>query len=279
MTKKLISYDDTAPRTGLPEVVEGKLDMTYAPATGSTVYATKSDLTEVPDNLVTSPHGLNLRLTDDPDFLGDEGDLVFYYEIWKHYLDLGATGFTGLTPRWRESPGWVEEDGYIRFNPGSGVAKAYQSVDALDTRPDATDVEIVAKIRTDSITSVYSPGVVVRGVGDADTGSCVVLSLSTGSLNLGAYVDGNWVGYRSHPTTIPAGEWIWLRLRVTGNKATGKWWVDGQEEPTTWQISHTLTVPQLLITGWAGLQTASRGGFDFAAIGVAVDGATAPVTP
>lgn len=270
MAKKLISYDDTKPGTGLPQAVEARIDGRYA---------TKADLAEVPDNVVTSPHGLNLRLTDDPDFLGDEGDLVFYYETWKHYLDLGTTGLDGLTPRYRESPGWVEQDGYIRYNPGSGVAKSFQSVDALDARPDATDVEIVAKIRTDSLTTSYSPGVIVRGSGDATTGSALILVLSSNGIHLGAYVNGSWVAYRNFSATVPSGEWIWLRLRAIGDKATGKWWVDGQAEPTTWQISHTLTAPQILTTGWAGLQTGSRGGFDFAAVGVALDGATAPVAP
>ena len=270
MAKKLISYDDTKPGTGLPQAVEARIDGRYA---------TKAELAEIPDNVVTSPHGLNLRLTDDPDFLGDEGDLVFYYETWKYYLDLGATGLDGLTPRYRESPGWVEQDGYVRYNPGSGVAKSYQSVDALDTRPDATDVEIVAKIRADALTNSYSPGVIVRGSGDATTGSALILTLSPKGFHLGSYVGGAWAEYQSQLATIPTGQWIWLRLRAIGDKATGRWWVDGQEEPTTWPISYTLTVPQLLTTGWAGLQTSSRGGHDFAAVGVAVDGATAPVTP
>lgn len=270
MAKKLISYDDTKPGTGLPQAVEARIDGRYA---------TKAELAEIPDNVVTSPHGLNLRLTDDPDFLGDEGDLVFYYETWKHYLDLGATGLDGLTPRYRESPGWVEQEGYIRYNPGSGVAKSFQSVDALDARPDATDVEIVAKIRADALTSAYSPGVIVRGSGDATTGSALVLVTSSKGIHLGAYVGGTWAHYQTRLATIPTGEWIWLRLRAIGDKATGKWWVDGQAEPTTWQISHTLTTPQILTTGWAGLQTSSGGGHDFAAVGVAVDGATAPVAP
>ena len=270
MAKELISYDDTKPGTGLPQAVEARIDSRYA---------TKAELSEIPDNVVTSPHGLNIRLTDDPDFIGDEGDLVFYYEIWKHYLDLGATGFTGLTPRWRESPGWVEEDGYIRYNPGSGVARAFQSVDALDARPDATDVEIVAKIRADTLYAAYSPGVIVRGSGDADTGSALILTMSSRGINLGAYVGGTWVTYRQFSATVPAGEWVWLRLRAIGNKVTGKWWVDGQAEPATWQISHTLTASQILTTGWAGLQTGSNGGHDFAAVGLALDGATAPVAP
>ena len=270
MAKKLISYDDTKPGTGLPQAVEARIDGRYA---------TKAELAEIPDNVVTSPHGLNIRLTDDPDFIGDEGDLVFYYEIWKHYLDLGATGLDGLTPRYRESPGWVEQDGYIRYNPGSGVPRAFQSVDALDARPDATDVEIVAKIRADTLYAAYSPGVIVRGSGDADTGSALILTMSSRGINLGAYVGGTWVTYRNLSATVPTGEWVWLRLRAIGNKVTGKWWVDGQEEPTTWQISHTLTASQLLTTGWAGLQTGSNGGHDFAAVGLALDGATAPVAP
>lgn len=270
MAKKLISYDDTKPGTGLPQAVEARIDGRYA---------TKAELAEIPDNVVTSPHGLNLRLTDDPDFLGDEGDLVFYYETWKHYLDLGATGLNGLTPRYRESPGWVEQDGYIRYNPGSGVARAFQSVDALDAQPDATDVEIVAKLRADRLFAGYAPGVIVRGSGDADTGNAYLMTMNTRGVHLGGYVNGEWVNHRTADGAPPANTWIWMRLRAIGAQVTGRWWVDGDTEPTTWHLSHTLAEPELLGSGWAGLQTSSGGGHDFAAVGVAVDGASAPVAP
>ena len=282
------TLDEAAQSNVAPYLTQTALNATYgtkaelatkADAEDLASYATTSDLAAVTAGMVSSPQELNVVLTDDPDYSGSNGDLVFRYQTWRTFLDLGATGLTPLTPRAVTSPRWTAEAGFVRHGAGTTLRTA-QAVAELDAQPDRTDVEIVCKMRVPSYGPTYGPSVIVRGSGSNRDITGISLSMTTTGIALGYFIVGTWTTlFPTVDFTPPTNTWVWLRLRAIGGQISIKYWVDGATEPSGWARQYTVTNSALLQPGWAGITATSSQQMDFAAIGVAVAGATAPTSP
>lgn len=236
----------------------------------------------VPDGVVTSPQGVSLEITNDPDHIGEDNAIVFLYETWQHFADLSTDGLTKLTPRLEPSTRWTSEDGFVRHAKGT-VLRTAQTIDALDEQDDRVDVEIAVKMKSPTQGEYFTlPSVVVRASGEGrDSASLIYFTVHPTKAVLGRYVNGEPIEGRRVVNFPDRGTdaWTWVRLRVIGNRAQARFWEDGETEPDTWLIEDTITEPELLGPGWVGLFSAGIATADYAAIGVANSGATAPTGP
>lgn len=179
----------------------------------------------IPDGVVTSPQALNMVLTNDPNYEGSEGDLVFLYEMWKHFTVLDS--LAEITPRWATSTRWSEQAGFIRHTSGS-VLRTAQSLNAFDSQPEKTDVEVVAKVRAATLSGGHSPGVIVRGSGETAGANGVTALAANKNVVLGRYSNGAYSEWGQFSLDFSPGQWLWIRLRTIGDQISLRCWLDGR---------------------------------------------------
>lgn len=265
--------ESTAGNVLPPRLTETALSATYAPVGN---YVTTPQLAAATSGLASSPQGLNFIVTDDPDYAGTNGDVVFRYQNWRDFIDLGQAGLTPLTPRFNTSTRWTAEPGAVRHSPGAAI-RTGQSVNSLDAQDDRTDVEIVARVKGLTYGAGFGPSVFVRASGTGPTANAIVLSLHQGGVSAGSYVGGTWsTWYPQINFAIEADRWIWLRLRAEGDQVFLRHWYDGEPEPQAWSGQHTVTQTPLLGPGWAGILAATDTQMEFSTVGLANSGNTAP---
>lgn len=143
-----------------------------------------------------------------------------------------------------------------------------------------TDVEVLAKLGISKENDRF--GILVRGAGSSGSESGYVLQTnSNGSfLSLLRYSSGSATTVVPLEGSSSGCRRVWLRLRLEGNNQYSKIWLDGEEEPLSWQ--HSTTDSGLSDSGFVGLfsfdgrTTATAKGKYCLYYSVGVDGATAP---
>lgn len=269
MAKKLISYDDTKPGTGLPQVVEARIDGRYA---------TKAELDSAVAGAggVTSPSVSRIIASSDPDTPLQAGDLLLVYEEERYTYDLSVNGLSLLTPTYETSPRWSSEEGYVEHLGGQPLLRTGMTFSDLGGR-NFRDVEVLGLVSSPAYTAGLASSLVVRGSGEAANANMIRLSLSQAGLAIGVYRNGTTATYGTHTFSPVPDEWMWMRLRVEGNNFMGKCWKDGETEPAGWQLEYALTSSDadLMPTGWVGILSATSATSRWAKVAVGVDGGTA----
>ena len=189
---------------------------------------------------------------------------------------------TSHTNRWAsettisvENPAIDEQDDRVlRFNTGSDSSYQLQSMDSVDGDANRDDSEVLCRFRvtTDDDNSFW---LLTRASGSATSETGYALHVGSGGvvaiarLNSGSYTSldtmnadllgtSPWANFLGDTFTfIPPNVWLWARLRVNGTGATvtvnGRVWVDGQEEPTEWNLSASDTsASRITAAGWCG---------------------------
>lgn len=127
----------------------------------------------------------------------------------------------------------------------------------------AHDVDILVRVSVDKVPvggaeyvyafgratggNAYQPKLILNTNGTVAVHAGVLLNNSESSLGPAVTVPG---------LTVSAGQWIWLRARITGANPTTitvRAWADGQAEPTGWQFSATNSAAALQSGGGPGL--------------------------
>lgn len=113
-----------------------------------------------------------------------------------------------------------------------------RQVRTWDAVPDNADVEVLAKLAVIRDDQRWGVAVRVAGSSSSETGYVFQQeSRAVGNLRLVSYdagtssvVDATLTG---EPYTMVQSRWFWLRFRVNGTTLKGKFWLDGEPEPTT----------------------------------------------
>jgi hypothetical protein len=158
-------------------------------------------------------------------------------------------------------------------------ARRLLSWDAIDVDADRDDVEILARFRTTS-TTVDQLRLIARGSGAAAAEGAYFLGFagSGDTLYLNKYVAGVSTAIGSGVAiTYATNTWYWLRFRVNGTSLSGKFWQDGEDEPSAWTI--TGTDASIAAAGWVGVGVfESNGTKDFDYVSIGTNGDPAPLT-
>lgn len=167
-----------------------------------------------------------------------------------------------------------------------GNSRNMLSWDAIDADANRDDVEIVfkSKLPDGERFDVRAAG---RGAGAAASETCYVggyrfQDFSFSNAEIHKYVNGvSTLNLDSPPSgweDLPNNTWYWTRFRINGTTLQEKFWRDGTEEPTEWELSATdssITDP-----GWVGLFvfTGVADGQIVDSFGVGTNGDAAPLS-
>lgn len=157
-------------------------------------------------------------------------------------------------------------------------ARRLLSWDDIDADANRADVEILARVRTTAGT-IEQFRLIARASGAAAAENAYFFGFNGSSgLYLNKYVAGvsSLIGT---PVAISwsTNTWYWMRFRVIGTDLFGKWWPDGEEEPSAWIV--TGTDSDIASAGWVGVGVfESDGTKDFDYVSVGTNGDSAPLT-
>jgi len=172
------------------------------------------------------------------------------------------------------------EGGQVLEHTSSADALRLLSWDNLDSE---ADVELLGRMRSSYNTSTAATQLtlVARASGAAGAENNYQAQLRYSSLTnnkalrLVRYSNGTLTVLDTvSALNLPANTWVWLRFRVQGDQLTTRYWLDGEDEPTTWQ--QTKTDSTITTGGWAGLGNFANLGIrdmDYIAAGTAGDSA------
>ncbi len=151
------------------------------------------------------------------------------------------------------------------------------SWDTLDSYANRADVEIVAKVRSNS-TSGTQACLRVRCSGNSGSEYGYSMALAGGT---DVYIDrhingtGQILGADALKSFAwSANTWYWMKFRVIGDSLKGKVWAHGDSEPSAWLID--ITNSDITSEGWIGVGGSRRSSTrDFDVVSVGLGGAVA----
>ena len=239
----------------------------------------------VPADVVTSPYGVRILVSDDPDTPLEEGDLLLVFappptEFFTDFTDsaVGAPP-VGWSTRWGAENYYkvvAEPDGtggvVLREEGAPSIVNRSLAWDAVGTQ---SDVEIVMRYRNRANTGPIRPAL---RLGD-NPERCYHAGIRNANAYTIDYRNGTDTGILAEePHTFPSPSgWLITRMRAEGNQISVKTWADGQPEPDVWDLTATDTT---ITDGAVGLRTfASAHWREVDWVGVAIDGRTAPMEP
>lgn len=250
MTDKFVTFNENRPRTGLPEVVDTRIDERYA---------TKSELDEVVAGAggVTSPSVSRIIASSDPNTPLNEGDLLLLYSPARSIFQSFST-MDGLTPRWAGGTWDIAAD--ESADGGSALQLTGASARRLISLDDADglrDVEIVARIKVGRPGSaVLGGGLAVRGSGEPGAENGYITLTTSTELRIAKFVGGVYTQLGAAPVTVDSSTWYWIRFRVKGTSIAASLWADGQSEPDEWMVS--TTDQSVTGGGWVGASSSTN---------------------
>lgn len=156
----------------------------------------------------------------------------------------------------------------------------------IDSDPNRADIEVLAKVRFDKQSASPQPGlcgVILRAAGSTSdiTGMDLILVNAYNNTNDRRVLIDQWKAgsvaqlYGGDAIANTADTWYWVRLRANGSTMKTRHWIDGDEEPETWNISVETT---LTTAGWAGFyaRQPACAPYDLGYFAVGTGGDTAP---
>ena len=233
--------------------------------------AWSAQVAAIPVDIVTSTAIARIITSTDPDEPISEGDLLIVYDPYvKAATDFTDVTLSEFTQQWNVGA-WSIESGELRF--AGGTARRALSWDVVDADPDRADVEILARIRAATSSSV-GRGVILRGGGRAGSETGFFCSQLNGAVVIGQYISGTY-RLRNGIGFSPAnGSLFWVRFRAEGNSVMARCWQDGAAEPDAWGLvvaAGAIPGPGFVVAHAAGGATAQM----WDRMAVAVGGATA----
>ena len=172
-----------------------------------------------------------------------------------------------------ENPALGEEDDRVlEFGTGDS-GDVFYSFDDVDGDANRDNIEVLCRFQ---LTGSNSREAVVRvrasGTSNSDK-TCYDFYINVGSIAVVRWVSGSgsvlgsadadnvistlaWTSSNAF-NSFPPNLWAWARFRVNGTGATvtlqGKYWCDGYDEPTDWQVDTTDTSgSRITAAGWVG---------------------------
>lgn len=183
-----------------------------------------------------------------------------------------STNFSGYSPgsppgdwtaRWDTSnvtrtvtANAIGDGGNILRSTSTADARRMFSWDAVDADANRANVEVLARVRTSSVTS-SDDGVRVHirssGALGAETSYFIRLPISSGTnWALNKYVGGVSTGIGSVVSYNFVENTLYnIRFRVNSTTLRARVWRDGEEEPSTWQVD--TTDASIAAAGWVGV--------------------------
>jgi hypothetical protein len=126
-----------------------------------------------------------------------------------------------------------------------------------------TDCEVLVRLKISSATATNMGGLVLRGGGSESSENGILVFISQGDLDVGAYTAGTYHELETDGTQNYAqSSWIWIRARVIGSGTSkvisAKSWEATESEPDAWTFTHTDTSDYGPDSGWVGLRGGSE---------------------
>ena len=187
-----------------------------------------------------------------PDEHLSEGDLLLVTEP-PELLYRRFESMDGVTQRWNVGSWDIATDspdgGSVALHTVGSSARRMASVDAVSGM---ADVEAVARVKASAFSHSggSSPGLVLRGSGNAGSETGYTASVTDARISIGKFVNGAYTALAYAPETIPVGEWLWIRFRAFGSSLQVKIWPDGTSEPAEWR--RTVSDSSISEGGWVG---------------------------
>ena len=161
---------------------------------------------------------------------------------------------------------------------GTGGARHLLTWDALDADANRANTEILARVRTSGNTAEqFRLTARASGAAAAETGYSLVFNNVSDTLQLQKIVAGTvTLMGNTVPSHRTINVWYYVRFRVNGTTLQGKFWADGEKEPTAWQV--TTTDSSISAAGWVGIGNQEPTGTrDIDWFSVGTNGDTAPL--
>lgn len=214
-------------------------------------------LTKIEDPLsTTAVKSIPVRrvvMSSNPDEYLSEGDLLLVTDPPER-LYRRLDSMDGVTQRWNVGRWDIATDsldgGSVSLHTVGSRERRMVSVDAVSG---LADVEVVARIKASAFSPSggSSPGLVLRGSGNAGSETGYTLSVGDGNrIILGKFVNGAYTAMAYISATIPVGEWLWMRFRALRSRIQVKIWPDGTSEPAEWL--RTVSDSSISAGGWIG---------------------------
>lgn len=250
MVDKFVTFNENRPRTGLPEVVDSRINERYA---------TKSELDKVVVGAggVTSPFVSRIIASSDPNTPLNEGDLLLVYAPARTIFKSLST-MDGLTPRWAGGT-WdiAADESADGGNALQLTGASSRRLTSLDDADGLRDVEIVSRIKVGLPGSaVLGGGLAVRGSGKAGAESGYIVLTTSTELRIAKFFGGAYTQLGTVPITADPTAWYWIRFRVKGTSIAASLWADGQSEPNEWMVS--ATDQSVTGGGWVGASSSTN---------------------
>lgn len=252
------------PNTRLPVTVELQLSGTWTDVTSDVLVRNGIEITRGRPNesAHASASTCNLSFKDATGKYSDRNPLSPYYGVLGRNTPIRvgvgrlADTFNGRTvvDGWgTTSDGtgtWTLVGTASAFDVGSGVGTLVTSgVTRLAHVGAYGDVEVLAKLSIDSLTSDPEFGVATHVQSNGDCWVATIRTVGTDALAMQKF-SGSGAGVYAPTYTIPsgvvAGTWYWIRVQHVGHLVRARVWVDGAAEPTVWHVSEWDTQPSSL---------------------------------
>lgn len=187
---------------------------------------------------------------------------------------------TGWTSRWDTPTAWsvvdTSGDQSLKIEPTSN--RCFASMDAIDSDADRDDAEILARLKTSSVSAGNAHAhLVLRGSGNSTSETGYVCGIIGDDLRIGKYVSATFTEISLSGQTLSANTYYWIRFRANSTSLKARIWADGGSEPGTWTIDTTDS--SITGTGWAGCFSFLGGqNSQFSDVAVATNGDTASMS-
>lgn len=171
-----------------------------------------------------------------------------------------------------DDPQFFESGSALRTSKTSGQMGA-----SWDMPGTAADQEVLARFVVSQVSGSNRARVYLRGAGSSGTETAYLLeqnNFENDHFNVWKIVNGSFTKLAtSTKHEVFSSRRMWFRLRVEGTAIKGRFWMNGDDEPTAWDFD--LTDSSITAAGWAGLGSREENCYwDYFAVGN--NGASAP---
>lgn len=185
---------------------------------------------------------------------------------------------TGYTGRWSfGSSDWSRvTDTDVAVQCAETIsARASVSMNAVDSDADRDEVEVLARVKTSTVTaSTTAGGVVLRGSGSSGTENAYTCIFFGSELRISKYVSATLTTLATTSSLgLSANTYYWIRFRANGTSLQARIWADGSGEPGSWNLSTTDT--SISTAGWAGMFNFHQSTRTWRDLAIATNGDTA----
>lgn len=192
----------------------------------------------------------------------------------------GAGIPTGYTGRWNYQSGeWsrlTDTDIAVRA-AALGNSRQLVSMNTVDSDGNRANAEVLARVKTSSVSGTNSVGAAVRASGSAGSETGYICNITSAEFRIGKYVAGTFTELAvTNALNLSANTWYWIRLRANGTTIQARIWADGGSEPGTWNVSSTDS--SISAAGWCGMFCFSSTTHTWRDLAVATNGDTATMS-